>query len=760
MTADDDAGQDAGRLSLAFAGLVVRLRYVVVVFWIAVAVLSIVALPSIEEAPSGSLGDLVASDTEAAATEQRSFELFSFPVLSRTILVQRRPQGLSPAAQADVIGRAARIATGGYPRFRNILFALAVTNALGQPPFSREQSTTALTYLFFPPDIGRLGRTGLTDLFAKTELDPDRDAPVGVTGAVPARAAQIDAIKDALPLIDIATVLLVLIAVGLHFRAVGAPLVNLATVAVAFIVASRATSGLGETIGIRVPGEVEPVVLVLLFGIITDYSIFFLSRFRRMLAEHEDAHSAAVRATAELLPIILVAGLTVVAASTSLVVARLGFFQSFGPAIGLAVLLSLMVAVTLVPALLAIGGRRVFWPRVPERPVYGPAPATQAAGRRLRDRILTLAVDKPVKVAVAVTLALLVMASGLARLEVGNPLVRGLPADSEARLAYEEASKGFAPGILSPTLVLVEGDGIVDRRGALRRLQRTLGEVPGVATVIGPGDQPAALELGAAVSQDGNAARYAVILSADPLGGAAIRAVRHLRTRLPELLIDAGLTRATATIGGDTAISEETVTKSGEDLNRIAPAVLLTAFLLLALLLRALIAPLYLLAASVLGLAASLGLTVIIVQDIFGHAEMVFFVPFIASVLLVALGSDYNVFLTGRVWFEGRVLPLREAILVGAGRASGAISAAAIVLALSFALLALVPLQAFRELAIAMFIGLLIDAFVVRALLVPALIALVGERGAWPGGGLRPAPAIGYAARAQPTIEAGHQEDR
>ena len=172
--------------------------------------------------------------------------------------------------------------------------------------------------------------------------------------------------------------------------------------------------------------------------------------------------------------------------------------------------------------------------------------------------------------------------------------------------------------------------------------------------------------------------------------------------------------------------------------------------MILAVFLRALVAPAYLVLASLLGLAASLGLTVYVFQGLLGYDELTFYVPFAATVLLVALGSDYNVYLVGRVWTEARRRPLRQAVAVAGGRAASAIAVAGLVLAASFALLALVPLRPFRELAFAVSAGLLLDAFLVRTLLAPAVIALVGERSGWPGRGLkrRAAPVPGKA-RAQ-----------
>jgi RND superfamily putative drug exporter len=346
----------------------------------------------------------------------------------------------------------------------------------------------------------------------------------------------------------------------------------------------------------------------------------------------------------------------------------------------------------------------------------------------------------PVGTAIITGSLLVGAASGMLRLDVGQTLIRGLPRDSEARAAYAQAARGFAPGVLSPTVVLVEQPGVARLRAGLRRLQRGIGRLPGVALVVGPAQQPTGARLGAVLSTGGDAARLLVVFDADPLGASGIRRLQRLRARLPGLVEDAGLGGAQTSIAGDTALAEETVRLTGDDLARVAPVALVVVFLVLAAFLRALVAPLYLVGASVLALAASLGITVYVFQDLLDHGELTYYVPFVAAVMLVALGSDYNVFLTGRIWQEARSRPLREAVAVGGARAASAITVAGIVLALSFALLALVPLRPFRELAFAMSCGLLIDAFVVRTLLVPALITIVGPRSDWPGGRLRRRP--------------------
>jgi RND superfamily putative drug exporter len=286
-------------------------------------------------------------------------------------------------------------------------------------------------------------------------------------------------------------------------------------------------------------------------------------------------------------------------------------------------------------------------------------------------------------------------------------------------------------------VLIVEQPGITKRRGELARLQDLLAAEPGVAEVIGPATNPTDLELGAVLAPNTNAARYVIALHADPLGAGAIERLRRLQARLDGLLERARLPLARASLAGDTALSRETIDNTVDDLVRVVPAVLLAVLLVLIAFLRGLVAPLYLVAAAALAPLAALGLAVALFEGILGQGELTYYVPVAAGVLLVALGSDYNIFLVGRVWNEARHQPLKQATVVAGAGAARAISAAGIVLAMSFGALALVPISAFRELAFVMAAGLLIDAFLVRTVLVPAIISLVGYRSGWPGTRLR-----------------------
>lgn len=247
-----------------------------------------------------------------------------------------------------------------------------------------------------------------------------------------------------------------------------------------------------------------------------------------------------------------------------------------------------------------------------------------------------------------------------------------------------------------------------------------------------------------------------LIQQTDPLGPTAINQVNTLRAALPALARAAGLRGVRFEVGGETALAGEAIQATTSSLWRIGVVISVLIVILLGIFLRALAAPFYLLAASGLALLCALGLTVWIFQGLLGYKGLVYYVPFAVAVLLVSLGSDYNIFVVGRIWEEARRRPLREAVTAAVPRASRAITTAALALAAGFAMLALVPLAQFREIAVAMVLGILIDAFVVRSLLVPALVILFGAAGRWPGRSYRPGQGQDRPVQPQPADPASH----
>lgn len=731
----DPATATAGRFSTAYASAVLRLRYAVVAGWLVLAAAAAVWLPGLS---SGSdLGGFVANTDPAIKAEITSVQIFGFPLLSRVAIVQHNPHGLSVYAQAEAVLRALAVDQGSYPT-PGLFGALPVPNTLKIFPGSRQNGTTVVTYLFTDPRRSLADQYATARTFAARHLTDPSDGFVGVSGSIPARDQQAKLISGALPKLEIATVLAIALIVGLNFRSVVAPIVTLGTAGIAVVVTLHVAGLLGRALGIAVPAELEPLLVALLLGIVTDYAIFFLSGLRANLARGQARQSAAHQATAQFAPIIAAAGVTVAAGTASLLAAQSALFRGFGPSMALTILIGLAVAVTLVPALLALLGPAAFWPSKPaseqSQEMPGPGPS-RLVNNAYRGGFITRLTRRPVAaLVVAGCLAGLALAALPVRsTDLGVGFVRSLPSSNPVAVAATAAQQGFAPGILSPTELLVQQPGVAARPRQLARLGDLLRRQPGVAGVLGPTDVPSTRALGLLAARSGDAARYLVVLNAYPLGANAIGSFERLRAKLPSLLDAAALPNARVDAAGDTALAAGIVAKTKRDLLRIAIAAILVNFVLLALFLRALVAPLYLLASSVLALAAALGCTTLLFQHIQGRSGLTFYVPFAAAVLLVALGSDYNIFAVGHVWEKARRMPLQAAIIEAVPESTRAITAAGITLAVSFGFLALVPLSSFRELAFAMFLGILLDAVVVRSLLVPALLSLVGPASGWPG---------------------------
>lgn len=721
----------AGRASRGFAALVCSpLRYVVIILWLALVATVLTHPAASAPAETASRALPVPSNAAPVLAEIDAAKLFQFPVLTRTMIVQRASGGLPLRAQKRVVTRALRISRGHARDLPGVLAAFPVLNDLKLVPGSREDGTTALTYLYIKPDLTLRDDDRLAETLEENHVRRPGDHLVGATGFAPAWARQGDLIGDALHKVEIATVLLIFAIVGLTFRSLVAPLLTLLAAGTGYIVGERAVALLATYQHASVPVELKPLLVVLVLAISTDYTIFFMAGFRRCLEAGEDAGTAARTATANTAPVVLVAGLTIAACTGCLLLAHLEFLRVLGPALSVAVLSAVFVSLTLVPALIASLGRVTFWPRdIRVR--------SQSELRSSRWRRITTWRPLALLISLACIVGMVYLAGSVSRLSVGLGLLDGLPSSLQEYQAYRSLQEGFAPGFLAPTLILFQGKDLESQRAALRQVQSSVAHASGVAGTLGPRDQPGSLGSRLVYSRDGSAARLVVLLNHDPYSGPAVDDLNEIERSMPRWLESEHLSKVRVRYAGDTALVKYTVDAIAASILPIAVAIGLIVFLLLAALLRSLVAPLYLLASSALAVIAPLGLTVLLFQGRLHHDSLAYYVPVGVGVLLFALGSDYNLFLVGTIWGRAEDLPLREAIAVGSREATGTIGVAAVTLAASFALLFIIPLTGFREFAFAMAAGVVIDAFVVRSYLVPSLVALVGRLSMYPGWGRR-----------------------
>jgi RND superfamily putative drug exporter len=711
-----------GRIPRAYAWTVVRLRWPILIGWAAAAAYAAFILPAPVQPPD-SLVSLVPQHSAAVRAETFALHRFRIPFTTEVAVVHRDPGGLSRSQQAGILAAAARIDRRARAHPGSGPVAVPVINLEGVVPGSRETGTTAITYLSYPP-----ATPTLETIDSANRL---RGGTGHVTGIVPAEIHEGGLVDDALPLIEVATVALVALLVGIRFRALGAPLLTLAAVGTAYTLAEQALSHAAQRAGLEQPSLLRPLLVALVLGIVTDYVVFYLANAEVKTLEGRTRLEAAQGATAETTPIVLAGGSILIASFLALRIARAQVLQELGPALAIAVAAAVLVAVTLVPAALAIFGRALYWPRPPEPAAAGagdePVRGRNGLARLIAHRSAALVIG------LACVAALAFAATQVRAAKLGVTTISGLPASAQERIGADNVGRGFVPGMLAPAQVIVARPGIASDLAGLARLEGELRRQPGVAAVVGPADTPFLHGQGALTTPSGGAARLLVAYRTDPYGATALHEVGALRDRLPALAAQAGLGRPRTALAGDGPIAHDTVASIRDDLVRVVAAVLIVNLVLLIIFLRALIAPVLLVAASALSVAAALGISTWVFQTVLGYGQLTYYVPFAAGVLLVSLGSDYNVFVAGRVWQEARVRPLRDALRIAPARTAAAVRTAGITLAGSFGLLAIVDIRAFRELAFTMAVGVLLDTFLVRPLLVPSLVSMFGELSGWPG---------------------------
>jgi putative drug exporter of the RND superfamily len=688
-------------------------------------------LPSVSRLPPSPLTGLIPQHTQAIAAEKWMLRHFRVPLTARSVVVQRAPRGLSARTQARIVAAAVEadrqaLRNGGLSGF-----AVPVLNTGGLAPAARERGTTAITYLVYPASVSAVTQANLTEKYAR------RLSATGVraypSGVFVGELEQARAIADTLRWVEIATLAVIVIILALYLRSVAAPILTLVAAGLAYVLATHLVTWIGLHTGRAVPREVEPLMIVLLLGVVTDYSVFLFSGTRSRLRAGMPRVEAARRTAAEFLPIIATAGVLVGAGVATLRVARIHFFQALGPAMAITVMIGMLVAALFVPAVLAVLGRFAVWPGLRARDIGTEDPLAPAAGG-VRARITGLFASrrKASVIAVLCGIVLAVAASGVLQTRLGLGPIRDLRPGRPAKQGARQASAGFAPGIIAPTIVLLRGGGVASDPVALRTLEDEVGGQPGVAGVLGAGDLPVSRGKGVFRAQHADAARLVVVLGDEPYSARGIDDLTALEGAMPGMLARAGIHGASVAYAGDTAISKAAVDDMHHDIVLVGAVVLAVNLVVLALFLRSLVAPLYLVAASLLAVAAALGLTTYVFQDFLGYGQLTYYFPLAVGVLLVSFGSDYNVFIVGRIWQRSRQMPLREAVVATAPRAGRAITVAGVALALSFASLAIIPLASFGEFAFAMGVGILLDTFLVRSLLLPAVVSAVGEGSWWP----------------------------
>ena len=497
------------------------------------------------------------------------------------------------------------------------------------------------------------------------------------------------------------TAAIVMVILLLTYRSPVLWILPLTCVFIALTAAQAVIYLLARHAGLTVNGQSAFILTVLVFGAGTDYALLLTARYREELRRHEDRHQAMAVALGRAAPAIIASTATVILSLLALLVAELSSTKSLGPVMAVGIAVGLFVMITLLPALLVIFGRWVFWP---VRPTLGSAEPTE---RGLWARIGRRMAPRPRLVWVVTAVVLGALALGVTQLEANGLQTKdAFRTDPESVKGEEVLARHFPAGAGNPVQVIGKAE-------AAPQLQAALSATPGVTQVTRP------------AVRDGYAyVEGTLTTSAD--SQASFDTVDRLRSTVH------AIPGADAMVGGGSAVNLDIQRATRHDRNLVVPLVLLVVLVILGLVLRAIVAPVLLVATVVLSFGAALGVSALVFDHVFGFAGADPSFPLWTFVFLVALGTDYNIFLMTRVHEETKQHGPRRGALIGLAATGGVITSAGIVLAGTFAALGTLPLVFITEIGFAVAFGVLLDTFVVRSVLVTALNLDVGRWMWWP----------------------------
>ncbi len=496
--------------------------------------------------------------------------------------------------------------------------------------------------------------------------------------------------------------LVVIVALLVTYRSPTLWLLPLLSAVASLVVAMAVVRGLVELDWLTVNGQTMFILPVLVFGAATDYALLLVARYREELRHHEDKHEAMALALHRAGPAVFASGLTVMIGLMCLLAATMTPTASLGPVCAIGVLVSIAAMLTLLPALMLACGRRVFWPA---RPTYGSEDHFEDSfWARVGTRISRL----PRPVWILTTLGLVALALGTLTLDAkGLTNEQAFVNEPESVVGQRILASHFDAGTGAPVYVFANED---TAEAVMKAVAATQGVDPAGVHPLGV--------------KDGT-----VMIAGDLLDSSDTEAARDTVDRVRDAVH--GIDGADALVSGNAAQTLDMLEASAHDNKIVIPLVLLVVFLVLCVLLRALVAPLLLLGTVVLSYLAALGLSSLLFQVLgFEGADPSY--PLWAFVFLVALGIDYNIFLMTRVHEESKRVGTREGALLGLRATGGVITAAGLVLAGTFAVLATLPMVFAAELGLTVALGGLLDTLIVRSVLVTALTLDVGRWMWWP----------------------------
>lgn len=538
---------------------------------------------------------------------------------------------------------------------------------------------------------------------------------VAVTGPAGIAADTIKVFSGGNMTLLFATILLVLMLLLVIYRS---PLMALVPLLAAGL-AMRAAEGSGALMAqagwFDINSQTASIMTVLLFGVGTDYALIITSRYREELTKETDRYTAMQTAMRGVGETIMSSASTIVLAMFALLVAVSPALRGFGPYLALGVAVMALVAFTFIPALVLLFGRAIFWPARVSRT----APGRVGHGW---SRVAHIVTSSPKKVIGATIAVLAILSAGLIGYQQSFDFVSGFRIDTESSQGQTLLSDSFGPGEVAPSTILIRSSQNLHDSDSLQQIATTIADQQGISRVD---PQPH-------ISTDGHTAALSVVLDHDPYSPEALNAIKPLKKEVLAAAKTAGLTDASVLIGGETAQTADIRDALNRDTGYIVAFILLIVVGILALLLRSILAPIYLVGTLILSFVATLGATTFFTLTVLGDVGIGNRVTIYIFIFLVALGVDYNIFIMSRYKQELVSSPPIEAIRVAITRTGGVVSSAGLILAATFSVLMTQPIRELFQFGFAMAFGILLDTFIIRPLLVPAIVTLLDNRALWP----------------------------
>lgn len=514
----------------------------------------------------------------------------------------------------------------------------------------------------------------------------------------------------------IVTSLVVAILLIVTYRSPVLWLVPLLVVGFADRVATSVGTVVAGATGLTFDGSTSGITSVLVFGAGTNYALLMISRYREEL-RHNDDHRQALRAAVRAAgPAIAASNATVVLALLTLLLAIIPSTRSLGALAASGLVVAAVFVLLVLPPLLALFGKKLFWPFVP-RPG---TPDTVEAGPW--HRVAEAVAKRPALIGGVAVVGLAVLATGVLGTKIGLSQTEQFRVKAEAVTGFDTLATHFPAGFTGPAFVIAE-------TGKTAAVQQAIDAAPGVVSATPAGVSPTGLS------------RWSVIVDAPPASDAALDAIEGLRDSVRAA-------DPSALVGGSDAQARDVKDAAARDRLVVTPAILGVVLLVLYALLRAVLAPPLLVAATVLSALAALGLGGWASIHLFGFSALDNSTPLFAFLFLVALGVDYTIFLVTRAREETPEHGTRDGMVRAVSATGGVITSAGIVLAAVFCVLGVLPLIVLTQLGIIVGLGILLDTFVVRTLVIPALFALIGPAIWWPARLQREPEAAAKAASA------------